>query len=611
VRPASRSNGSGAAEIRRRHGGHSELIARLGRGLDSQLASAAPARARTGEEPAREVAASARPPGKASELARRPERKQPPPIPLSTAAGGARPAPRAEPGTGTTQRGPLDSSGRARANAGRVLSTWGGFREVRPAAGEPGRDRSHWGELRAAPEGLPAEQDAAWTAPCARSTPEAAAPAPRLSPAPFVHAITVLPSEGDEQAKTRIWRRPDSASTAALPAQRRPTTTKAVRPASVPVPHHAPDRSPGSRGARLLVERFRGPGNERIRTAALVIGVPLLGWLLTTAVVSMAGSSPAVRPLGGAQPEESRRTLQWQVPTSRSVSGQQPRVQTTDTGDFENQERMDPDAAPPLDGVPWAPVPAEGEPAQPRQQPAPAPVDGDANRQSGAWLRPVSVAWRDDSAAGVWSGADPGYGRFAGREGRRDGLAVAPGANLRVSRPVRAVWDDGLWWHPLAGPRRLPASAGQRFGAARSGREPGRCGAGHCGVDLPSVVGEPVHAARAGVVDRIVRSDRGRTGRYVRLVHGVHFASHYMHLDQVRPDLRTGMIVEAGQILGTVGRSGVRNSPTHLHFAVTVETSEVRRHLDPEPVLRRARVLGRPVTMRSHRGALETAVPVF
>jgi murein DD-endopeptidase MepM/ murein hydrolase activator NlpD len=147
------------------------------------------------------------------------------------------------------------------------------------------------------------------------------------------------------------------------------------------------------------------------------------------------------------------------------------------------------------------------------------------------------------------------------------------------------------WVHPLAGPARvLPASESQRFGAARPQPRPAECELGHCGVDLVGPVGLPVHAVADGVVARI-ETDAfadARSGRYLVLAHeGGAAGSRYIHLDTIAPGLRPGDPVAAGQVIGTLGATGIQRSAAHLHFALTVRRDGRDLFVDPEPLLRR------------------------
>jgi murein DD-endopeptidase MepM/ murein hydrolase activator NlpD len=147
------------------------------------------------------------------------------------------------------------------------------------------------------------------------------------------------------------------------------------------------------------------------------------------------------------------------------------------------------------------------------------------------------------------------------------------------------------WVHPLAGPiRRMPRLDSRVFGADRPGNRPGECRNGHCGVDLGGeIYGEQVHAVHEGMVDVVQRGpnpDRG--GRFVRISHrnGTLF-TWYFHLAAIPRGLQRGTYVKAGDVIGLLGDSGVKESAPHLHFALTIRMPKegFERYIDPEPLL--------------------------
>jgi murein DD-endopeptidase MepM/ murein hydrolase activator NlpD len=164
--------------------------------------------------------------------------------------------------------------------------------------------------------------------------------------------------------------------------------------------------------------------------------------------------------------------------------------------------------------------------------------------------------------------------------------------------PPEAQPIELAWFHPLAGPyRQMPISEGRRFGASRPPPRPAECELGHCGVDLGSTIGEPVFAIFDGVVERVQRDESHdnaadeRAGRFVRIGHkdGT-VVSRYIHLDTIRSDLRDGMHVKAGELIGRLGATGIHNSAPHLHFAVSLRPTGrggAETYIDPEPMLRR------------------------
>lgn len=154
-----------------------------------------------------------------------------------------------------------------------------------------------------------------------------------------------------------------------------------------------------------------------------------------------------------------------------------------------------------------------------------------------------------------------------------------------------AALGRDTWIHPLAGPfRRMPIRDSRVFGAARPGDRPAECRNGHCGVDLGGEIwGEHVHAVHDGVVDwvkRGVNPDRG--GQFVRLSHrGGTVFTQYFHLAAIPRGLERGSIVKAGDVIGLVGDTGVKESGPHLHFAMSIKLGKdwPERYIDPEPLI--------------------------
>jgi murein DD-endopeptidase MepM/ murein hydrolase activator NlpD len=83
----------------------------------------------------------------------------------------------------------------------------------------------------------------------------------------------------------------------------------------------------------------------------------------------------------------------------------------------------------------------------------------------------------------------------------------------------------------------------------------------HGGVDFGARWGSPIHAASAGVVSFAGR--HGGHGNYVRLDHGGGLGTGYAHMSRIA--VSPGMHVQAGQVIGYVGSTGLSTGP-HLHF---------------------------------------------
>jgi murein DD-endopeptidase MepM/ murein hydrolase activator NlpD len=147
------------------------------------------------------------------------------------------------------------------------------------------------------------------------------------------------------------------------------------------------------------------------------------------------------------------------------------------------------------------------------------------------------------------------------------------------------------WLHPLAGPfRRMPARDSRVFGAERPGDRPIDCRKGHCGVDLGGEIwGEQVRAVHDGVVDRVQRAaNEQHGGHYVRIAHhnGTVFTQ-YFHLAAIPRWVEAGVPVKAGDVIGLLGDTGVKESSPHVHFTVSVRPapSWPEQYVDPEPLI--------------------------
>ncbi len=117
----------------------------------------------------------------------------------------------------------------------------------------------------------------------------------------------------------------------------------------------------------------------------------------------------------------------------------------------------------------------------------------------------------------------------------------------------------------------------------------------HKGLDFSSTFGEPVRAVAAGRViiagidarhgpsrnmpfekaKAVPKAQLGAGGLYVMIRHRGGLVSAYMHLS--RYDVHAGQKVEQGQLLGLVGRTGMKKSSAHLHFELRVKGT----HIDP------------------------------
>jgi murein DD-endopeptidase MepM/ murein hydrolase activator NlpD len=97
----------------------------------------------------------------------------------------------------------------------------------------------------------------------------------------------------------------------------------------------------------------------------------------------------------------------------------------------------------------------------------------------------------------------------------------------------------------------------------------------HLGVDYGAPRGTPIRAIGAGVVR--YSGKRGGYGNFVKIDHAGPYHTQYAHLHRIK--VRKGQRVKQGQIIGTVGSTGLATGP-HLHF----EFLSSGRHVDPTKV---------------------------
>lgn len=166
------------------------------------------------------------------------------------------------------------------------------------------------------------------------------------------------------------------------------------------------------------------------------------------------------------------------------------------------------------------------------------------------------------------------------------------------------------WVHPIAAvEEKIPADEKRHFGARRSGIDRTECGSGHCGVDLHAVRGRPILAVSAGVLVRVERRRSGgdnMSGRFVKIRHADGTFTTYMHLDTVTRGFDVGDEVEQGQVLGTLGSTGVAADAPHLHFGLEIPNGPGQRrtdafnahYVDPAKFLESSRILD--VAVRKH-----------
>lgn len=105
----------------------------------------------------------------------------------------------------------------------------------------------------------------------------------------------------------------------------------------------------------------------------------------------------------------------------------------------------------------------------------------------------------------------------------------------------------------------------------------------HNGVDFAAPTGTPVRSAANGVIT--VAGYRGGAGNVVKISHGEKYVTAYLHLNKIAKGIRSGTKVSQGQVIGTVGSTGLATGP-HLHYSFYVNgvyTDPLKVKLPEEP----------------------------
>jgi len=87
----------------------------------------------------------------------------------------------------------------------------------------------------------------------------------------------------------------------------------------------------------------------------------------------------------------------------------------------------------------------------------------------------------------------------------------------------------------------------------------------HLGVDFAAPLGTPVRSVADGIVTEA--GYNSEAGNMIKISHSERYSTAYLHLFKLAPTIRKGSHVSRGQIIGTVGSTGLSTGP-HLHFAL-------------------------------------------
>ena len=171
------------------------------------------------------------------------------------------------------------------------------------------------------------------------------------------------------------------------------------------------------------------------------------------------------------------------------------------------------------------------------------------------------------------------------------------GERVRVGRVIAAEFLNGrrvfqgVWFEaePGQGSYYTPGGLSLRRAFLRSPLEFSRISSGfsnaryhpilqemraHRGIDYAAPIGTPIKAVANGTVDFVGR--QGGYGNLVILAHANSVTTVYGHLNNFASTMRKGARVNQGDIIGTVGMTGLATGP-HLHFEFRIAGV----HMDP------------------------------
>jgi peptidoglycan LD-endopeptidase LytH len=145
-------------------------------------------------------------------------------------------------------------------------------------------------------------------------------------------------------------------------------------------------------------------------------------------------------------------------------------------------------------------------------------------------------------------------------------LALVPAAVLLRPTAARAwfVWQLAMDDPPAH--LVIPVEHVSRHRLTDTWRAPRDAGRHHEGIDIFAPRDTPVRSTTRGIVTRV---GTNKLGGQVVFVLGPGLESHYYaHLDGFA-DIHPGDVVQAGDVLGYVGRTGnARTTPFHLHYGI-------------------------------------------
>ncbi|GAA5112106.1 M23 family metallopeptidase [Bartonella jaculi] len=140
----------------------------------------------------------------------------------------------------------------------------------------------------------------------------------------------------------------------------------------------------------------------------------------------------------------------------------------------------------------------------------------------------------------------------------KDGSVDYYDSNGKSSKPflLRKPLPNGIFGSPF-GPRKHPILGYVRM---------------HTGVDWIAPKGSPIMAVGDGVVTKV--GVTGGYGNHTEIQHANGYVSSYSHQSSYAPDIKPGVKVRQGQVIGYVGTTGLATGP-HCHFEIIVNGTKV------------------------------------
>lgn len=149
----------------------------------------------------------------------------------------------------------------------------------------------------------------------------------------------------------------------------------------------------------------------------------------------------------------------------------------------------------------------------------------------------------------------------------KDNFNASPGEKEEMNKAKATLTDTKMWSGVFVKPvdgARMSSS----FGVRRRVNGKLLPDYFHSGADFAAGIGTPIKSVAPGVVIAARPHKIAKLhGNFVCVDHGQGVISIYIHMNSI--DVKKGDRVEAGQKLGTVGRTGRANGP-HLHFGIYV-----------------------------------------